>query len=109
MEVERNGEVFVMMASNLSLSGVFLEGDPQDHPGFERNAILHMTLSLAESSAAGDEGTSSAPPPDSLKVRGKIVRIQPTGTKAAAGFGLLLMDVQAVELRKLTTMLNAKR
>jgi hypothetical protein len=106
VEVARDGEVHVLMASNLSLSGVFLEGNPADYPGFERNALLEMTLSLAESTEGAESGGS--PPRMAIKAKGKIVRIQPPGMKSPAGFGLVLTEIRPAELKQLNDLLRAQ-
>ncbi len=103
------GELIVLTATNLSVGGLFLETDPGEFPVLRRGILLGLTISLADSASVDEDASLPAsaapPPPQVVRCRGKIVRIQNKAADAPGGFGVVIVDLPASELHALHALL----
>jgi hypothetical protein len=76
-------EATLMSVRNISTTGVFLEGNPAEHPELKLGALIELTLSASDPSQANDEVIE-------VRCKGRIARIEPARPPHAGGFGLTL-------------------
>ena len=108
VEVAAGGEdLIVLTATNLSMGGVFLEANPTEYPAFRRGVLVELSISLADSANEGEEFGSSQtpPPPQVVRAKGKIVRIQMPAPDKPSGFGIVITDLPQSEVPRLHALL----
>jgi hypothetical protein len=106
VEIARGDEVFVMTATNVSMGGVFLEGAPEEHPELARGVEVSLTLAVAGREDRGGPGRAP-PPPQVVRARGKIVRVQQGAPGSPAGFGVVLTQIGADDVARLRTLVGS--
>jgi len=108
VEVAAGGDdLIVLTATNLSMGGVFLEANPSDHPVFRRGVLVDLSISLADSTNVDEEFGSAGtpPPPQVVRAKGKIVRIQMPAPDTPSGFGIVITDLPQSEVPRLHALL----
>jgi hypothetical protein len=106
VEVAAGGDdLIVLTATNLSMGGVFLEATPSDYPIFRRGVLVDLSISLADSASVDDTGSSAPPPPQVVRAKGKIVRIQMPAPDTPSGFGIVITDLAKEDVPRLHALL----
>jgi PilZ domain len=107
VEVAAGGDdLIVLTATNLSMGGVFLEANPSDYPVFRRGVIVDLSISLADSASVDDKsGGHAPPPPQVVRAKGKIVRIQMPAPDTPSGYGIVITDLPPSEVPRLHALL----
>src|SRR5579872_5105913 len=76
-------EAYLIPVRNISATGVFLEGNPAEHPGLTAGVEVELVLSAAAAGTADDEVMN-------VRCKGRVVRIEPGKGTRAGGFGLTI-------------------
>jgi hypothetical protein len=106
VEIAAGGEdLIVLTATNLSMGGVFLEAKPSDFPNFRRGVLVDLSISLADSASVDETSNSAPPPPQVVRAKGKIVRIQMPAPDTPSGFGIVITDLSPADVPKLHALL----
>jgi hypothetical protein len=100
-----DGELVVLTATNLSMGGVFLEANPLEHPTLRRGVLVDLSISLADSADASDSSPHAPPPPQVVRAKGKIVRIQMPAPNIPSGYGLVITELPQAEVPRLHALL----
>jgi hypothetical protein len=100
-----DGDLIVLTATNLSMGGVFLEAKPSDYPIFRRGVLVELSISLADSADVSDTSHAAPPPPQVVRAKGKIVRIQMPAPDTPSGFGVVITDLPQSEVPRLHALL----
>lgn len=92
VQAKRAAEILILQARNVSLGGVFLEGDPKAHP--QLGIGIEVDLSLVP---------EDDPEGQPILMRAKIARIERTGTP---GFGLSIVRIDSNSQGRLSALIK---
>jgi hypothetical protein len=90
-------EAYLMPVRNISSSGLFLEGNPAEHPELRPGADIEIVLSASAPGAADDEVAN-------VRCRARVARVEPSRAGRLGGFGLTIEPASkddAVRMRAL--------
>jgi hypothetical protein len=96
--VASGSEPYLMTVRNISATGLFLEGDPADHPQLTEGVRIDLVLSA---SAPG------APDADVINVRckGCVMRIEAAHRTRVGGFGITMEPATRDDALRMQTLL----
>jgi c-di-GMP-binding flagellar brake protein YcgR len=91
------GEVHIMSTHNISLGGVFVQGDPVEYPDLQQGVEVELLIFNPDD-----------PDGEDVQLRAEIVRIEKNGEAAGhPGFGLQFLDVKQETTRRLLKLVLA--
>ena len=93
VQVASDSEVYIMSTANISLGGVFIQGDPQEYPEIKKEMTLDLVIFATDDNEAAD-----------VHVEAKVVRVAEEG---APGFGLHFAPVDEEQSRALERLIQA--
>src|SRR5262245_374000 len=96
VQVKRGGDVEILQARNVSLGGVFLEGEAKNHP--------HLAIGVELDLALQPEDDPEGQP---ILMRAKVARVERGG--AMPGFGLSIIRIDANSQSRLAALVRRAR
>ena len=93
VQVSNESDIYIMSTSNISLGGVFIQGDPQEYPEIQADMVLDLVIFPTEELDATDVHLSA-----------KVVRIS---ADEDAGFGLQFASISEEQTTALERLLQA--
>jgi len=92
-----HGEVHIMSTQNISLGGVFVQGDPVEYPDLQQGVQVELLIFNPED-----------PDGEDVQLRAEIVRVEGTnGPAGHPGFGLQFLDLGQETTRRLLRVVLA--
>ena len=95
VQVKRGGEVEILQARNVSIGGVFLEGEPRNHPQLALGVELDLAL-VPEDDAEGHP----------IIMRAKVARVE---RGAQPGFGVSIIRIDTYSQGRLSALVRRGR
>lgn len=92
-------EAYLMTVRNISATGVFLEGDPAEHPQLTEGMSLDLVLSASPLGAADQDVIS-------VRCKGRVVRIEGARHARVGGFGLTMEPATKDDAVRLQALLG---
>jgi hypothetical protein len=92
-------EAELMTVRNISGSGLFLEGDPAEHPHLSAGATIDLVLS-ASAPGAPDEDVIT------VRVRGCVMRVEGATHTRVGGFGLTMEPASQDDALRMQALLG---
>jgi hypothetical protein len=97
--VASGGDSYLMSVRNISGSGVFLEGRPQDHKDLAVGVEVEVALSVASAGMNDEEVVN-------IQCTGKVARVELPAGGASGGFGVSLSPATAADQDHLDELLS---
>jgi hypothetical protein len=92
-------EAYLMPVRNISSTGVFLEGNPAEHPHLSAGASLELVLSASPPGATDDEVIT-------VRCKGRVARIEPANRTRLGGFGLTMEPATRDDALRMQSLLG---
>jgi len=92
-------EAYLMTVRNISATGVFLEGNPAEHPHLIEGATLDLVLSASAPGAPDDEVIT-------VRCKGRVARIEPANRTRVGGFGMTMEPATRDDALRMQSLLG---
>ena len=93
------GDAYLMPVRNISTTGAFLEGRPEEHPDLKPGVELELVLSASAPGMGDDEVIN-------LPCKGRVARVEPSRPPRAGGFGITLEPANKQDTARLQVLLR---
>jgi hypothetical protein len=97
--VASGGDAYLLAVRNISTTGVFLEGNPSEHPDLELGVELEIVLSASARGAKDDDVIN-------VRCKGKVARIEVGKGPRPGGFGLTMQPATKEDAEHLQSLLG---
>jgi hypothetical protein len=97
--VASGGDAYLLAVRNISTTGVFLEGQPSEHPDLKQGVEIEIVLSASAPGATDDDVIN-------VRCRGKVARIEAAKPPRQGGFGLTMEPATAEDAARLKDLVK---